>query len=91
MNERIEWYDNKELFEMIQNLGNEMARTRDIISKYNNLHEKIQEHDDYIKTQLGRGKGMKSVESAILQWGGWIVGVLSIIYTIYKWWTMVGG
>lgn len=86
-----EWYTNKELFEMIQGLAGEMKQTRDLIKKYNNLHKTVQEHEKYIATQLGRGKGMKSIESAILQWGGWFIAVITFVYAVLGWFRFTKG
>jgi len=79
-----EWYTNRDLFEMVQGLKEDMQKTRDMIRRYNGLYELVHEHDCYIKEQLGKGKGRKSVESAIITWGGWLAAVGSIIYTVLR-------
>lgn len=79
-----EWYSNKELFEKIQSLAEDMKETRELIRRYNNLYKTVKEHDCYIKEQQGKGKGRKSIESAIVTWGGWLAAVGSIIYTTLR-------
>ena len=79
-----EWYSNKELFEKIQGLAEEMQKTQDMLRRYNGLYEMLQKHECYIKEQQGKSKGRKSVESAIITWGGWLAAVGSIIYTVLR-------
>lgn len=84
MEEKNQWYTNKDLFEMIQSLVKEMGKTQQIIKKYNGLHERVQEHDDYIREQQGKGSGRQSVEAAFLRWGGWLVGAAALIITLVR-------
>lgn len=79
-----EWYSNKELFEKIQSLAEDMKETRELIRQYNNLYKTLKEHDCYIKEQQGKGKGRKSVEDAFIKWGGWLAAVGSIVYTALR-------
>ena len=84
MEEKNQWYTNKDLYEMIQKLVSQMGRTEQIIGKYNGLHEKVQCHEDYIKEQQGKGSGRQSVEAAFLRWGGWLVGAAALIITLVR-------
>lgn len=54
-----EWYNNKELFEMLQQikqdmvlLSKEMAETRAIIRNYNNLREKLEDTASKVNTLM---------------------------------------
>lgn len=54
-----EWYNNKELFEMLQQikqdmvlLSKEMAETRAIIRNYNNLREKLEDTAGKVNTLM---------------------------------------
>lgn len=52
-----EWYNNKELFEQINDLKLEMQETRQIIKKYNGLYEKVdhvEKEIEGINRRLGR-------------------------------------
>ena len=44
-----EWYTNRDLFEMVQGLREDMQKTRDMIPALYGLYELVHEHDCYIK------------------------------------------
>lgn len=78
------WYDNKALFEMIQELkedmqdmSQELKQTREIVAKYNCLRQRL----DAIELKAA---GRSAVGRAIREWGGWLVGVLSFLFTLKK-------
>lgn len=57
--EQKEWYDNKQLFEMLQqirlemlDLRKEMAETRAIIRNYNGLREKVEDTAGKVNTLM---------------------------------------
>lgn len=82
------WYDNKALFEMIQDLkedmqamSQELKQTREIVAKYNCLRQRL----DAIEFKAA---GRSAVGQAIREWGGWLVALVSLIITFYK---LVGG
>lgn len=57
--EQKEWYDNKQLFEMLQqirlemlDLRKEMAETRAIIRNYNGLREKVEDTTGKVNTLM---------------------------------------
>ena len=80
--EQEQWYTNKDLFEMVQGLTQEMgtlktelSETRDSIKKYNGLREQLnlcQQDLSAIKAEKRGGKEM---------WG-YIVGALGIILAL---------
>ena len=78
MEEKNQWYTNKDLYEMIQKLMNQMGRTEQIIGKYNGLHERLQEHEKRLNTIDNRGDGKKSVEAAILRWLPAVVALIAL-------------
>jgi hypothetical protein len=51
---RVQWYDNKELFEMVRGLESALTETNSAIRKYNGLHEKIDDLDDKMDIQIKR-------------------------------------
>lgn len=78
------WYTNKDLFEMIQELKvdmqamcQELKQTREIVAKYNSLRQRL----DAIELKAA---GRSAVSRAIREWGGWLVGVLSFLFTLKK-------
>jgi len=62
----------------------EMKQTREIVSKYNGLREKIDECSDEIEALKNKAAGRSSVGKAIREWGGWIVGIISLIIALFK-------
>lgn len=56
--EKTQWYDNKELFEMfttsVTKLSNEMNDTKDRLRKYNGLHERFDTVEDKLTDMNGR-------------------------------------
>jgi prefoldin subunit 5 len=70
-----DWYDNKELYEMLQGLkaditelSKEMAQTRTLIRDYNGLRQKVEDVNSRMNT---------------LKWGvPVVVSIVGIIFTI---------
>lgn len=93
-----EWYSNKEIFEKIINLSEElivlraeMRETRVIIKNYNGLREKIKEIekdqaviDEQIQTIVNREEGRSSVWQGVKDWGGWIFGLITLLVLVYN-------
>jgi septal ring factor EnvC (AmiA/AmiB activator) len=86
-----QWYNNKELFEMIQELKTEiklttteMARTREIVAKYNGLREQIEACKDKIEAIEHQAQGRYSFGKAIREWGGWLVAIASFLYAVLR-------
>ena len=91
MEEKDQWYTNKQLFEQIlamkgdfQRLSQEMKETREVIKKYNGLREEIHQ----LRTEVNEMKAVNSGKSTVLktirEWGGWIVAILTLLFNIYK-------
>jgi len=84
-----EWYSNKELFDMIQSLKEEMTQTRSVIKRYNGLrqdmmesYQKINQNEEKINEIENTEKGKHELAEAIRKWGGWFVAIASLIYAI---------
>lgn len=79
-----QWYSNKDLFELIANLQTELQDTRHAIKKYNGLYSKlnnVKEDVDEIKAiQEGKSQFGDNVKS----WGGWLIGLITMIFMIIK-------
>jgi hypothetical protein len=72
-----QWYSNKDLFEQINNLRNEMLETRNLIKQYNGLREKVDVVENEITVMKAEAKGKNKVSDGIRNWGGWIIGLIS--------------
>jgi len=85
-----EWYTNKELFEQmlamkddIQGLRAEMRETREIIRKYNGLRKKLDVVEDRIEQMEAKAEGKNAVLEAIRNWGGWLLAILSLLLNYF--------
>lgn len=93
-----QWYSNKELFEKIldiqedmRGLSAELNRTREMIKRYNGLREEIgelrKEIADIQKREAERqAKEMErhSVGRSVRDWGGWIIALIMFVLNIIK-------
>ena len=74
-----DWYNNKELFEMIQGLKDEMKETREVIKKYNGIRKDIYQTMERVQALEEQKKGKSEILDSIKDWGGWIVAVLTLL------------
>ena len=79
-----EWYSNKELFEMFQDLKEELAITREAVKRYNNIRTDLNAVMQRLTAIEERAIGRYSAGKAIREWGGWLVGILSLLFALYK-------
>lgn len=86
MSEENQWYTNKDLFEQIngmqgdfQNLRSEMKETRNVIKKYNGLREELGAIKEQVNRMEARKEGKLKVYDGIVKYGGWAVGILSML------------
>ena len=72
---REQWYSNKEIFEMVQELRDELKTTREIVKKYNGIREDL----NWCVKRLQSHKTAKEVRYTLIEgvreWGGWVVAV----------------
>ena len=80
---REQWYTNKEIYEMVVSLKDELRKTQDVVVKYNGIRtdltfcmEKILEHEH-------RTDGKNIVGQAIRDWGGWLFALAVLLYKVY--------
>ncbi len=86
---RVEWYDNKELYEKMMELKSELGETQKALKEYNGLRQRVEEVDDKVKvvsdklgdvcravdTMVAEGVGKnKLVNGAVIMIG--VVGTL---------------
>ena len=80
---REQWYSNKEIFEMVQELRDELKTTREIVKKYNGIREdlnwcvlKLQSHNTTKEARYTIIEGFR-------EWGGWLVALAVAAYKIF--------
>lgn len=79
-----QWYTNKDLFELINELQIEMRETREAIKKYNGLYDKVatvKKQVDHIESIT---EGRNKFKEAIRLWGGWLFGLVTLVILIYQ-------
>ncbi|MFP4041476.1 MAG: hypothetical protein ACLFT6_01815 [Bacteroidales bacterium] len=82
--EKKDWYNNKELFEMIQNLKDEMKETRNVIKKYNGIRKDLSGVMKRVQKMEERRAGRSEVGQAIKDWGGWIISLIVLFLYFYE-------
>jgi len=82
--EKDQWYTNKDLFEQIMGLQQDMKETRSVIKKYNGLYEKV----NYLKVRIDKVESRRlnkmDFVNSIRQWGGWIFALITLIFLAIK-------
>ena len=79
-----QWFTNKDLFILINELQGDLAETKAIIKKYNGLYSKLTEVKQDVDEIKSVQKGKQSVGEAIKSWGGWLFGLVSLIFMLIK-------
>lgn len=54
MQEEKQWYSNKDLFEQMQGLKDELTATKEVIAKYNGLYDKVNDVQINLQKQIKR-------------------------------------
>lgn len=79
MDDQGNWYSNKELFELISGLRDELKETRHIIKQYNGLREKIEIVEDKVKHIETITEARSGFGQSVRDWGGWIFGLVTLL------------
>ena len=79
-----DWYTNKELFKMIQNLTSQLTEFNGKFKKYNGLVAKYQNHEDRLE-KMEESKteksGVKKAKDKLMDNIAWIIAVVSSMAT----------
>ena len=82
-----QWYTNKDLYEMIDTLKDELEKTRSHVSKYNHLVERVETLTELQEKQIKRcndvqskKQGQKSIYENILKL--WPIIISTIIFIL---------
>lgn len=96
--ESNQWYTNKELFERlgdlkddVSELRTEMKETRALIKSYNGLREEIEkmrEENEDIKTQvqvmISKELSKNHTLDEVRNWAGWLFGLITLLVLLYR-------
>jgi len=78
-----QWYTNKEIYLMVQELRDELKETREIVKKYNGIRSDM----NWCVEQLQKHKTTKDTRynllSAVRGWGGWIVALGILLVKLF--------
>ena len=77
-----QWYSNKELYEMIDSLKDELLETRRVVKEYNELRRTLNAVVVKVDDMEKKGQGKKEVADNIRLWGGWAVAILVFLWAI---------
>jgi hypothetical protein len=83
MGEKEQWFDNKALYLMINDLRDELAKMIQIAKEYNDLRGALNDCIKRVTAIEERQAGKYAVGKAIREWGGWITGLIMFLITIY--------
>lgn len=92
-----DWYSNKELFESIGDLKDDLTETKHIIQKYNGLYEQTKQNNDDIKLvkddirevhiEVNKMKheqsGKHKFINMVFQFSGWAVAIAGFLLTYF--------
>lgn len=92
--EKEQWYSNKDLFEKIQKLSDELQETRQLVIKYNGLVEKLyrveektEENTREVKNLADEVskmeytiKGRSSAFEKVRNWTPWLITIASVLH-----------
>jgi hypothetical protein len=84
MTGKEEWYSNKDIFEMVQALRDELQETRNAVRKYNNLVGRLAELENWRIEVESRYLEREQIKGQFLRWGGWIIAALSLAFTALR-------
>ena len=78
-----QWYTNKEIYEMVRELTNELQKTQEAVKSYNGLRQDLNWCMQQIQNNIGLSTGREIVWAAIRDWGGWFVAIGMLAYHLF--------
>ena len=87
-----EWYDNKDLFEMINGLKEDLQETREVIQKYNGLRQtqgQMKEDIQCLKNWQQQTQGHKEGKKDMSYWIKWAVILLLSVSNFLALWGVI--
>ncbi len=81
---RETWYSNKDIFEMVQELREEMKETRQVIREYNGLRKDLNWAVECINKIHVSQDERSSFVIGLREWGGWIVALAVLLLQLWQ-------
>ena len=78
------WYSNKEIFEMLQGLKEELRETRILVTQYNGLRKDLAETMSKVAAIEQQNLGKTQVGTSIREWTGWVIAILALAVSILR-------
>lgn len=82
--EKQEWYDNKDLFEMIQGLREDLQETRTVVKKYNGIRKDLSEVMERLTVIEEQKVGRSQAGQLLREWGGWLATITVLILRVLE-------
>lgn len=79
-----DWYSNKDLFEMLQEIKAQVQTMIRVAKEYNGLRQSLNDCIRRVTAMEERAVGRYTVGKAIREWGGWFVALLAFLISLYK-------
>ena len=89
--EEKDWFSDREMFNMIQDVKHELSTTREELSatresirRYNGLWEKLADVEiRLVKLEQAKIEGIHMLKN-FFAWCGWVVGIIGMLITLYN-------
>lgn len=79
-----QWYTNKDLFEMLQDIKGETQTMIRAAKEYNGLRQSLNDCIRRVTAMEEQAIGRYTVGKAVRDWGGWFVALLAFLISLYK-------
>jgi hypothetical protein len=80
---REQWYTNRDIYEMVMSLRDELKKTQDVVVKYNGIRTDLNKCMTKMLEYENRAVGRYSVGQAIREWGGWLFALAIVILRMF--------
>ena len=78
-----QWYNNKELFEMVQGLGKELIKTQSAVKEYNSLVVKMSTHANKLDEQIKRCDSVQAAKGGRVDVYHWFLRLWPVALSLY--------
>ena len=84
MGEEKPWYTNKDLFEMLTGLKDELRETREVVREFNTIQKQVTELMVRVSALEVSRVERYNVGKTVREWGGWLVAIASFAFAIWR-------